>query len=47
MSQVNGAELVIMKVDGQESVVVHKKADSSFVAGIRVRIVGDGSYLNV
>lgn len=32
MSQVNGAELVIKKDDGQEIVVV-QKADSSFVAG--------------
>lgn len=47
MSQVNGAELVIKKDDGQEIVVVQKKADSSFVAGKRVRIVGDGSDLNV
>ena len=46
MSQVNGAELVIKKDDGQEIVVV-QKADSSFVAGKRVRIVGGGSDLNV
>ncbi|HHF6444794.1 TPA: glycine zipper 2TM domain-containing protein [Haemophilus influenzae] len=46
MSQVNGAELVIKKDDGQEIVVV-QKADSSFVAGRRVRIVGGGSSLNV
>ena len=46
MSQVNGAELVIKKDDGQEIVVV-QKADSSFVAGKRVRIVGVGSDLNV
>ena len=46
MSQVNGAELVIKKDDGQELVVV-QKADSSFVAGRRVRIVGGGSNLNV
>ena len=46
MSQVNGAELVIKKDDGQEIVVV-QKADSSFVAGRRVRIVGGGSNLNV
>lgn len=46
MSQVNGAELVIKKDDGQEIVVV-QKADSSFVAGKRVRIVGGGSNLNV
>ena len=46
MSQVNGAELVIKKDNGQEIVVV-QKADSSFVAGKRVRIVGDGSDLNV
>ena len=45
-SQVNGAELVIKKDDGQEIVVV-QKADSSFVAGKRVRIVGGGSDLNV
>ena len=46
MSQVNGAELVIKKDDGQEIVVV-QKADSSFVSGKRVRIVGGGSDLNV
>lgn len=46
ISQVNGAELVIKKDDGQEIVVV-QKADSSFVAGKRVRIVGGGSDLNV
>lgn len=46
MSQVNGAELVIKKDDGQEIVVV-QKSDSSFVAGKRVRIVGGGSDLNV
>ena len=46
MSQVNGAELVIKKDDGQEIVVV-QKADLSFVAGKRVRIVGGGSDLNV
>ena len=46
MSQVNGAELVIKKDDCQEIVVV-QKADSSFVAGKRVRIVGGGSDLNV
>ena len=45
MSQVNGAELVIKKDDGQEIVVV-QKADSSFVAGKRIRIVGGGSDLN-
>ena len=39
-------ELVIKKDDGQEIVVV-QKADSSFVAGKRVRIVGGGSDLNV
>lgn len=44
-SQVNGAELTIRKDDGQEIVVV-QKADNSFVAGRRVRIVG-GSSLNV
>ncbi|MEX4489713.1 glycine zipper 2TM domain-containing protein [Haemophilus influenzae] len=46
VSQVNGAELVIKKDDGQEIVVV-QKAGSSFVVGRRVRIVGGGSNLNV
>ena len=46
MSQVNGAELVIKKDDGQEIIVV-QKADSSFVARKRVRIVCGGSDLNV
>lgn len=46
MSQVNGAELVIRRDNGQEIVVV-QKADSSFVAGKRVRIVGSGASLNV
>ena len=45
MSQVNGAELVIRK-DNREEIVVVQKADPSFVAGRRVRIVG-GSSLNV
>ena len=44
-SQVNGAELVIRKDNGKEIVVV-QKADPSYVAGKRVRIVG-GSSLNV
>lgn len=44
-SQVNGAELVIKKDDGK-SIVVVQKADSKFVAGKRVQIVG-GSSLNV
>ena len=45
MSQVNGAELVIRK-DNREEIVVVQKADPSFKAGRRVRIVG-GSSLNV
>ena len=45
MSQVNGAELVIRK-DNREEIVVVQKADPSFQAGRRVRIVG-GSSLNV
>ena len=45
MSQVNGAELVIRK-DNKEEIVVVQKADPSFKAGRRVRIVG-GSSLNV
>ncbi len=44
-SQVSALELVIKKDDGQEIVVV-QKADSRFVPGKRVRIVG-GSSLNV
>ena len=44
-SQVNGAELVIRKDNGK-SIVVVQKADSSYVAGKRVQIVG-GSTLNV
>lgn len=47
MSQVNGAELVIRKDnDNREEIVVVQKADPSFKAGRRVRIVG-GSSLNV
>ena len=45
MSQVNGAEIVIRK-DNREEIVVVQKADPSFQAGRRVRIVG-GSSLNV
>ena len=45
MSQVNGAELVIRK-DNRKEIVVVQKADPSFKAGRRVRIVG-GSSLNV
>ncbi len=44
-SQVNGAELVIRKDNGK-SIVVVQKADSRYVAGKRVQIVG-GSTLNV
>lgn len=46
VNQVSALELVIRKDDGQEIVVV-QKAESGFVPGKRVRIVGSNSNLNV